>query len=215
MALSDSLVKVAAWTHNTSVNRLGYSPLQLVTGQAVMVPGLTTGNEATKSMTDSEVVRRTMENLMKITSKFSDSDMWRKLKECQDVRVQEYQHREDYMEGDKVWFQPLNGNAWIGPALVVCQRGQSVYLHTHGDLKKIAACRVKPYRLVERDEQSATSTTGSGKAVMLEDGLEDMECLFTDNFRTDVIGANYLKIAQSVSFSDMCTYTVELLTSEH
>ena len=37
VALSDSLVKAAAWTHNTSVNRLGYSPLQLVTGQAVMV----------------------------------------------------------------------------------------------------------------------------------------------------------------------------------
>ena len=30
--LSDSLVKATAWTHNTSVNKLGYSPLQLVTG---------------------------------------------------------------------------------------------------------------------------------------------------------------------------------------
>ena len=30
--LSDSVVKAAAWTHNTSVNKLGYSPLQLVTG---------------------------------------------------------------------------------------------------------------------------------------------------------------------------------------
>ena len=42
VALSYSFVKAAAWTHNTSVNRLGYSPLQLVTGQAVTVPGLTT-----------------------------------------------------------------------------------------------------------------------------------------------------------------------------
>ena len=48
------------------MNKLGYSPLQLVTGQAVMIPGLTTGNEATESMTDSEAVRRIMENLMKI-----------------------------------------------------------------------------------------------------------------------------------------------------
>ena len=70
VALSDSLIKAAAWTHNTSVNRLGYSPLQLVTGQAVMVPGLTTGNIATESMTDSEAVRRTIENLMKIMSEF-------------------------------------------------------------------------------------------------------------------------------------------------
>ena len=62
--LTDSLVKAAAWTNNTLVNKLGYSPLQLVTGQAVQIPGLTTGNEATESMTDTEAVRRTMENLM-------------------------------------------------------------------------------------------------------------------------------------------------------
>ena len=54
--LTDSLVKAAAWTNNTSVNKLGYSPLQLVTGRAVMIPGLTTSNEATKIMTDSEAV---------------------------------------------------------------------------------------------------------------------------------------------------------------
>ena len=55
-ALSDLLVKAAAWTHNTSVNKLGYSPLQLVTGKAVAIPGLTTGNIATESMTDSKAV---------------------------------------------------------------------------------------------------------------------------------------------------------------
>merc|ERR1712243_1694 len=31
----DVLVKTAAWTHNTNVNRAGYSPLTLVTGKAV------------------------------------------------------------------------------------------------------------------------------------------------------------------------------------
>ena len=33
--LPDSLIKAASWTHNTSVNKLGYSPLQLVIGKAV------------------------------------------------------------------------------------------------------------------------------------------------------------------------------------
>ena len=28
IALNDSLVKAAAWTHNTSINKLGYIPLQ-------------------------------------------------------------------------------------------------------------------------------------------------------------------------------------------
>ena len=88
VALTDSLVKDAVWTHNTSRNKFGYSPLQLVTGQVVMVPGLTTGNVATESMTDSEAVRRMVENLMKITSEFRQSDLRRKLKECQNVCVQ-------------------------------------------------------------------------------------------------------------------------------
>ena len=149
VSLTDSSVKAAGWTHNTSVNKLGYSPLQLVTGQAVMIPGLTTGNMAMESMTDNEAVRRTMENLMKKTSEFQESDMRQKLKDCQNIRIRQYQHQGDYIEGNKVWFQPLNGNAWIGPALVITQQGQSVYLHTHGDLKKIAACKMKPYELVE------------------------------------------------------------------
>ena len=38
VALTYSLMKAAGWTQNTSVNRLDYSPLLLVTGQAVTVP---------------------------------------------------------------------------------------------------------------------------------------------------------------------------------
>ena len=36
--LNNSLAKAAAWTHNTSVNKLGYTPLQLVTGKSVTLP---------------------------------------------------------------------------------------------------------------------------------------------------------------------------------
>ena len=88
VALSNSLAKAATRTHNTSVNKLGYSPLQLVTGKAVTIPGLTCGNVATESMTDSEAVRRTLENLMKITSEFRESNRRKKLNECQKVRIQ-------------------------------------------------------------------------------------------------------------------------------
>merc|ERR1712002_1251367 len=72
--LTDVLVKAAAWTHNTLVNKLGFSPLQLVTGKAVSIPGLTTGNEATESMTDAEAVQRMMENLTKTISEFQEAD---------------------------------------------------------------------------------------------------------------------------------------------
>ena len=63
--LSDSLIKVAAWTHKTSKNKLGYSPLQLVTGKSVTLPALTTGIVSIESMTDCEAVHRTLETLNK------------------------------------------------------------------------------------------------------------------------------------------------------
>ena len=110
-ALNDSLVKAAAWTHNTSVNKLGYTPLQLVTGKAVTLPGLTTEDVTTESLMDSEAVQRTMELLVKTTHEFREADMRKKLKECQGLRTQAYQHMRDYIEGDKVWYQPLNGNS--------------------------------------------------------------------------------------------------------
>ena len=56
MALSDSLVKAAAWTQNTSVNKIRYSHLQLVTGKAVSILGVTCSNVATESMIDSKAV---------------------------------------------------------------------------------------------------------------------------------------------------------------
>ena len=70
--LSNSLIKAAALTHNTSVNKLGYCPLQLVTGKAITLPGLTTGNVATESLSDAEAVQKTMENLTRITSEFRE-----------------------------------------------------------------------------------------------------------------------------------------------
>ena len=88
--LNDSLVKAAAWTHNTSVNKLGYTPLQLVTGKAVTLPGLTTGNKATESLTDSEAVQRTMELLAQTTHEFRELDIRRKLKEGQGLRTLAY-----------------------------------------------------------------------------------------------------------------------------
>ena len=79
--------------------------------------------------------------------------MRRKLKECQGLRTQAYQHMRDYVEGDRVWYQPLNGNFWLGPASVLCQRGQSVWIHTNGDIKKVEACKTKPYELLEMASQ--------------------------------------------------------------
>ena len=174
--LSDSLVKAASWTHNTSVNKLGYSPLQLVTGKAVTLPGLTTGNVASESMTDCEAVQQTLENLNRIFSDFREADTRKKLKECQGIRVQAYQHLGGFVEGDRVWYEPMTRNPWLGPAAMLCQRGQSMWLHTNGDIKKVVTCKVKPYQLVSR-EGDKDDVDAISKNIMLEDGLKDVENL--------------------------------------
>ena len=61
-ALTDSIVKAVAWTHNTSINKLGYTPLQLVTGKSVTLPGLTTGNDGTESLNDCEAIQKTLKH---------------------------------------------------------------------------------------------------------------------------------------------------------
>ena len=178
VSLSSSMVKAAAWTHNTSVNKLRYSPLQLVTGKAVTIPGLTTGNLTSESMSDSEAVQKTMENLTRIISEFREADMCQKLKDCQKLRTQAYQHLGRYMEGDLVWFQHLIGNAWLGPAAVLCHRGQSVWIHMHGDVKKLAACRVKLFQLINREAfKNESEQDAEWRQVMLEDGLQDVDRL--------------------------------------
>ena len=96
-------------------------------------------------------------------------------------------------------------------------------MHTNGDIKKVTACKVKPYELIDRKENKVKEVS---KKVMLEDGLEDVENLanpekeeLKDALLADIvsdnIGANYLKVVNHVSFSDVAIYTVELPVSEH
>ena len=104
IGLSDVLVKTAAWTHNTNVNR-GYFPLTLVTGKAVSIHGLTMGNKGSESVTDAEAVRKIMETIHKVTKEFREAETKTKLRECQGIRTRSYQHQDSYIQGDKVWFQ--------------------------------------------------------------------------------------------------------------
>ena len=67
-------VTMAAWTHNTNVNVLGYSPLQLVTGKSIVFPGLTTGNKATESLYDDETVQKIMERHYELMRKFRETE---------------------------------------------------------------------------------------------------------------------------------------------
>ena len=101
---------------------------------------------------------------------------------------------------------------------MLAQRGQSVWVHTIRDIKKVATCRVKPFQLVDR-ESIKDSTS---KKVMLEDGLEDVKNLLDqeedkdedkeEDLQGDTVGAKYLRMVDTVS---MCNYTIELPASKH
>ena len=49
---------MAAKTHNTNINRLDFDTLTLVTGKAVMFPGLSDGEIASESLYNLEAVKK-------------------------------------------------------------------------------------------------------------------------------------------------------------
>merc|ERR1711962_71514 len=87
-----------------------------------------------------------------------------KLKDCHGIRVRSYQHQGNYITRDKVWYQYKDGNAWHGPAEVIYQKGNTVFIHSNGDVKKVAACKVKPYDLKERTEEEKEASNEQEKS---------------------------------------------------
>ena len=75
----------AAWTHNTSMNRLGYTPLPFVTGKSCNLPGLTIGNEVIESVLDTEEVQKVMARILKTQAEFRESEIRMKIKDCKGV----------------------------------------------------------------------------------------------------------------------------------
>ena len=109
-----------------------------------------------------------------------------------------------------------------------------MWIHTNGDLKKVAACKIKPYELLEMESQetpnppdSQQSQDKKKKIVMLEDGLGDGEDLLdpeeektkdalkVTDAESDIVGTHYLKVVNHMSFSDYAIYTVEIPVSQH
>ena len=148
-------LNLASWTHNTNVNKLGYSPLHLVTGKSVVFPGISVGNPATDSMSENEAVRRIVERHPKITEQFRKSKYLEKLKQAGCTRVRSFQHSR-FSAGDKIFFQRKNNKGWDGPAEVFCQKGNEIWLWANGDLKRVNVCRVQKYPEDEGDVESET-----------------------------------------------------------
>ena len=106
---------------------MGYSPLHLVTGKAVVFPGVTVGNLSTDSLCENEVVRRIVERHPKVTEEFRKAEYLNKLKQASNTRVKSFQNTK-IEAGEKVFFQNKNYKGWHGPAEVFCMKGNEVWL---------------------------------------------------------------------------------------
>ena len=96
------------------------------------IPGLTTGDIGTESLTDAEEVQEMMLRMKKLTEEFRNMEMRKKLEDCLDSKVYNYRHREPFKPGEKVWFQNRESNAWFGPGVVVCYLDKGWRRHLKG-----------------------------------------------------------------------------------
>ena len=84
-------VNMASWTHNTNVNTFGYSPLQLVIGKSIVLPGLNDGNIVTESEYQEKAVRRIMERHYGMMKEFRELEFSKMLKKASETRSKGYE----------------------------------------------------------------------------------------------------------------------------
>ena len=120
-----TIVNKAAWTHNTSVNVKGFTPMMIVTGKAVMQPDLSQSDTATSVMSDSEAVKKVISRMHKIHEEFMKCEYFHKLENMGTTRTRNY-HSKIYKEGDKVFYQLHSGKSWHGPMEIFRVDGNKV-----------------------------------------------------------------------------------------
>merc|ERR1712240_705404 len=132
-----------------------------------------------------------------------------------------------------VWYQYEDGNAWHGPAEAIYQKGNAIFIHSNGDVKKVAACKVKPYDLKERTEEENKAKNDEEKSPEIiqedknsenddkkEESETEMEEIEDENevrrdLQNDIIGAKYLQVEKSVYFMDYEIFSLEVPVKEH
>ena len=81
---------MAAWTHNTNVNRMGYDPMLLVTGKSVIFPRISSADVATESMYDNKAIKNIVERHAMMMRKFRETEYSMKLKKVSEVQNRKF-----------------------------------------------------------------------------------------------------------------------------
>ena len=144
-------VAMAGWTHNTNINYLGYSPLQLVTGKSIVIPGVTFETPSSAGNFDADIVRSIITNHCSMLKNYTSAEFRKKLMEVSDMRRAAYNEIR-YSPGDKVYYQDHEDKAWYGPVKVVSHDSNFVFVLDRNILKKLNIKRCMPYE--ERKEYS-------------------------------------------------------------
>ena len=141
-----------------------------------------------------------------------------------------------YEENDWVFYQEKDKKAWHGPVRVHAHRDRDVFVFTNGDLKKIADCRIQPYRIQSQidtsDKGYSATETGIGE-INSEDerdlsdpkpSTERIEGPKTisrsksekeNEARKDVIRAFWITKQNSKCFDPFTIYVVEVPSKDH
>ena len=77
-ALTQEMVNRASWTHNTSINVLGFSPMLLKTGVAATIPGVTMGDMSTEEIPRSDAVMQLMEDHFRVQAEYRMAEVRKK-----------------------------------------------------------------------------------------------------------------------------------------
>ena len=119
-------VNLASWTHNTIINVLGYSPLQLVTGKNITQPGLTSENLATELLYENEAVRQIIARHGELMKEFREAEFRRKLENAKKTRTKGYE--DVILKGAIVFYQHEGKKAWLGLVKVFALNGNSIFI---------------------------------------------------------------------------------------
>ena len=227
-------VDMAAWTHNLNVNILGFTPLQLATGKNVIFPGISTANEASESLYDDELVRKIMERHREVMKQFREQEFSRKLEIALKTRSKGYED-EILKEEDMVYYQIEDKKAWLGLVRVFAVKGNSVFLFTNGNMKKIPRCNVKlcgrkEVEFVDEEEKGEEPKEMKDSKVkevevkdsfgdnIKEDDVQDLDRMRTRSMERrrkelekDSISTFWMKFENGECYDDMAVYAVEVL----
>ena len=119
-----------------------------------------------------------------------------------------------------MWYQHQDSNAWLSPVEIINHKDNKVWIYVNRNIQKVAAVKVKPYKLVPKKEnkEDKTEIVDKNKDVEEEQNKEMEEkseaVKMVDKAR-DAICAKYMKMGPTLYFLENAVFAVEVPVSEH